>query len=126
MPPVTIVHYPQPTRQCIQGKFLQLLLDGEEYLLFAQSSAHRYHNQILALFLSDRGAAHRWISKQELELLDGRCSVIGGGRFLADTRRASLELWDDSQVYGRFAEEGLAAKIAAAGDIWSGFRVRIS
>jgi hypothetical protein len=128
MPPLEIVHYPQ-TRQgdgCVQGKFLQLILRGQELLLFAETSTLRYHNQILARFLADRGVAHRWRGEQELEVADADCVVIGGGRFRADPVHATLALWDDSHVYGRFAEDGLATGIAAAGDPWSSYLIRIS
>jgi len=128
MPPVNIVHYPQPSQSegPIQGKFLQLTLRGQEYLLFAADSAHRYHNQILAQFLGDRGIAHHWRNEQELEVTDGACRVIGGGRFRADPHQATLDLWDDSHVYGRFTEDGLAAGIAKTAAPWSSYQVRIS
>ncbi len=109
----------------IQGKFLQLNWQGKEYLLFATFAVHRYHNQILAHFLQEHALPHRWLSREKLEFDVPGLKVVGGGRFLGRSRRQVLELWDDSQAYGRFDDDGLAQTLAASG-LWRGFSVKIS
>jgi len=109
-----------------RGKFLQLALDGTHYLVFAPAELHRFHNQILAHFAVDRNIAHRWVDDQELKIQSAQLTVIGGGKFRVDTARESLELWDNSQAYGRFDARGLEDAIASAGHSWSGFDIRIT
>jgi len=109
-----------------RGKFLQLILSGKQYLLFAPAELHRFHNQILARFAADRNMAHRWVNDQELEVKSPELTVIGGGKFRADTANRTLELWDNSQAYGRFDAHGLPEAIASAGHPWSGFDIRIA
>ena len=108
------------------GKFLQILWRDVEYLLFAPLEVHRYHNQILARFLLDHGIVHRWLSNQEMEFDEPELTVVGGGRFRANTTNHTLVLWDDSQAYGRFDDSRLAERISEPGNAFSGFRVRIS
>ncbi len=123
-----LIHYRAPGAAEARGdagKFLQLKLRGQEYLVFAAAELHRYHNQILAHFLEDQAVAHHWVDPERLSVDSPEVTVVGGGRFRADDASEVLELWDDSQAYGRFHEEGLARKIAAAGHPWSAYRVRI-
>ena len=129
MTPITILAYPAPgsetQRPEYEGKFLQLSWQGRDYLLFAPSAVHRYHNQILGQFCEDKGISHRWATEESLEVTDPDLTVTGGGRFRVNHSRQTLELWDDSQIYGRFVERGLREKIAAAVHPWSGFAVTI-
>jgi hypothetical protein len=129
MPKTVILDYPvsgNPQHQSeYAGKFLQFTWRKQEYLVFAPFELHRYHNQILGRFLSDNAVAHRWITKGMLEVGDPDLGVTGGGRFRVSLDRKVLELWDTSQAYGRFDENGLLEKIADAGHAWSGFRVKI-
>lgn len=110
----------------LAGKFLQLTWRDREYLIFAPFELHRYHNQILGHFLEDNGIAHRWVDVETLEVKDAELRVIGGGRFRLGHTRKTLDLWDDSQVYGRFDKTGLADRIATADHTWSGFEIGIS
>ncbi len=130
MKETVIVTYPHPDEQTDQsesaGKFLQLVLRGREYLIFAPFELHRYHNQILAHFLEEKNIPHRWTGKEKLEINDSGLEVVGGGRFHSDAGRKTLDLWDDSQVYGRFDERGLPEKIARAGHAWSNCKINIS
>jgi hypothetical protein len=86
---------------------------------------HRYHTQILARFLEEQGLAHHWIGEDKLVVDDPEFRLIGGGRYQIRPGQARLDLWDNSQVYGRFDEAGLEQKIAGAGHPWSGFKVTI-
>jgi|GEM_PF-3273147 hypothetical protein len=54
--------YPTPMEDSasLEGKFLQLRLAARDYILFATATECRYHNQILARFLSEQGIPHRW------------------------------------------------------------------
>ena len=108
-----------------EGKFLQLRLDSHAWLVFSPSSRHRYDNQILASLLGTEHIAHHWVTAERLEYDESRVSVIGGGRFRVNRQTRTLELWDDSHVYGRFDDRGLTQSIARAQHPWSGYRVKI-
>jgi hypothetical protein len=108
-----------------RGKFLQLALDGQTWLLFATGDTFRYHNQLLAAFLDAHELAYRWSEPEVLQYDRERVRVTGGGRFALDMSSATLELWDESGVYGRFHAASIKAQIAAAGAPWSGFEVRV-
>ncbi len=102
----------------LEGKFLQLRLAGRDCLLFAAATEHRYHNQILARFLSEQGIPNRWEGAENLVVDHPELAVTGGGRFRLDVSCESLCVWDDSSVYGRFDPSRLAAQLAAAGPPW--------
>ena len=127
---VVIINYPLPESAASQteyeGKFLQLRWHGQEYLVFAPQTLHRYHNQLLAHFLADHAIPHRWLNQEKLQIDGPKVTVIGGGRFRVNTLTATLLLWDNSQAYGRFEESDLPNKIAGAGHPWSGYEVKIS
>ena len=107
------------------GKFLQLALAGRDYLVFAAASVHHYHNQILAAFAATNGITYDWLEPGVLEVKDPTLTVRGGGRFRVDPVARVIEVWDNSQAYGRFDAACLPAQVAAAGHAWSGFAVRI-
>lgn len=108
-----------------QGKFLQLRLAGNEYLLFAPKQLHGFHSQILARFLKDRTLAHHWESEQTLKVDATGVEILGGGKFRLDTVARQLELGDNSQAFGRFHDDGIADRIKSAGHRWSGFDIHI-
>lgn len=108
-----------------EGKFIQFMLGGREHLVFAPRELHRFHNQILGQFLADRNLPHRWSDHQVLEINTPDLVVTGGGKFRVNTETKTLELWDNSQVYGRFDARGLAARIGAADHPWSAYTIRI-
>lgn len=111
-------------RETVEGKFVQLLVNGCEHLIFASFDLHRYHNQILGHYAETQGIAHRWVNGFTLELDTSKLRVVGGGRFRLDARR--LMLFGDSQVYGRFDPDGLGQRITDAGHAWSTLSVEIS
>ncbi len=115
-----ILTYPTPMEEnaLLEGKFLQLRLAARDYILFATATECRYHNQILARFLSEQGIPNRWEQAENLVVDHPELAVIGGGRFRVDMIRASLHVWDDSSVYGRFDPSRLAVQLAAAGPPW--------
>jgi hypothetical protein len=57
-----ILNFPIPMEDgaSLEGKFLQLRSAARDYILLAAATECRYHNQILARFLSERGIPHRW------------------------------------------------------------------
>lgn len=121
--PLVVTSYCPGGRDC-QGKFLQLVLDGVEHLVFAPSNQHGYHSQILERFLDERGIACRW-DGQALRVDHPGLKVIGGGRFRLEQAKGALELWDNSQAYGRFDDAGIAEGLRAAAGPWSGLSVVI-
>ena len=116
-----ILTYPTPMEDdaSLEGKFLQLRLAARDYILFATATECRYHNQILARFLSAQGIPHRWEQAVNLVVDHPELAVIGGGRFRLDANRESLRVWDDSSLYGRFDSSRLAVQLAAAGPPWN-------
>lgn len=125
-PTPRILHYrPTGGGQRSQGKFLQLYWQGLEHLIFSDATMHGYHNQILARFAAEEGLSCHWVTAEQLELKHPDLEVLGGGRFRLDPLAGTLDLWDNSQAYGRFREQGLAERIAAAGPPWSDLRVSI-
>ena len=115
-----ILTYPTPMEANVplEGKFLQLRLAARDYILCAAATECRYHNQILARFLSEQGVPHRWEGEEKLVVDRPELAVTGGGRFRLDATRESLHVWDDSSVYGRFDPSRLVAQLAAAGPPW--------
>ncbi|MEA3275142.1 MAG: hypothetical protein U9Q81_07630 [Pseudomonadota bacterium] len=110
----------------MEGKFLQLRLARRDFLLFAAATEYRYHNQILARFLSEQGIPHRWEDAENLVVDHPELAVTGGGRFRLDRVRQALRLWDESSVYGRFDPSQLAAQLLAAGPPWDRFALSCS
>jgi hypothetical protein len=118
--------YPAPdAQQVLEGKFLHILCGGAARLLFATPAACRYHNQLLARFLADEGIAHHWSGPEALVYDEHRVKVKGGGRFRLDPVARSLELWDNSQAYGRFDERLVTRYVKEAGPPWSDLLVKI-
>ncbi len=109
----------------LEGKFLQLRLAGRDCLLFAAATEHRYHNQILARFLSEHGIPHRWEGEEKLVVDHPELAVTGGGRFRLDPTQHTLHVWDDSSVYGRFDASALSAQLAAADQPWHGLALSV-
>lgn len=106
-----------------EGKVLMLRWRRREYWLVSVPDDHRYHNQMLARFCTDNAIAHHWASETELVVEDSDLETLGGGRYRIEGER--LVLWDDSQAYGRFPENGLAGKPAGAMPPWSRFSLDI-
>lgn len=119
MNPITLA-YPERMAggRSMEGKFLQLTLTGRHFLLFATTTEHRYHNQLLARFLAEHAIPHHWANTHRLVVDFPGLVVTGGGRFRLDPLRKVLRVWDESSVYGRFDPSQLAAQLASAGPPW--------
>lgn len=130
MDQTVILIYPAPDgpsrRVEYQGKFVQLIVHGQQYLIFAPTELHHFHNQILAHFLADKNIPHSWKDDQTLEIRSPDITIVGGGKFRVHITDKTLELWDNSQAYGRFDGHELPQKIASTKHPWSGFDVRIT
>jgi hypothetical protein len=109
----------------LEGKFMQLELAAQDYILCASAVECRYHNQILARFLTQQGIPHRWEGEAKLVIAHPELVVIGGGRFHLDVTCGTLHLWDDSSVYGRFDSSRLSAQLAVAGPPWDRLVLRV-
>lgn len=115
-----ILTYPRTwlATQPTSGKFVQLSLNDQPVLLFADATVCDYHNQLLGRFLDERSIAHRWRGT-DLVVEDAGLAVTGGGRFRFDAARRNLRVWDVSGVYGPFDTALLATQLAAAGSPWA-------
>lgn len=109
-----------------EGKFVQVVLEHREHLVFAPFARHRFHNQILAEFLEAKDIPVIWASESELVFCSPDLRVLGGGRYRADPDSRVLKLWDESTAYGRFHEQGLAKRLGASEHPWSGYSLEIS
>jgi len=126
--PTFIVTYPgriDPS-PVLEGKFLQLRLAGGDYLLFAAAAELRYHNQILARFLSSQDIPHRWEREETLVFAHPDLAILGGGRFRLDQVGKTLRVWDASGVYGRFDAAALSAQIDSADAPWQGLSLSVA
>jgi hypothetical protein len=127
IPPLQIVVYAEVgiglPATVSEGKFVQLVMEHREYLLFAPAARHRFHNQILAEFLDARGVPTIWVSESELVFCQPGLRVLGGGRYRADPAGRELRLWDESSAYGRYDDEGLAKRLRESGHPWAGFEL---
>jgi len=122
----TVVTYPDfREEQDFGGKFLHIMLRGKEYLLFATSDQHQFHNQILAHFLADQDIPFYWVSEENLQIEEPAITIHGGGRFQLDIKRQILHLRDNSQAYGRFDDQRVRQSLAAAGGMWNRLKLCI-
>lgn len=127
VPPCKIVNYPPLADEAeLEGKFVQFQWRGITYLLFAIKAEHRFHNQMLGRFFEEHAIPHHWQGKEALIVDSDEVSVSGGGRFRYTRGSNRLELWDNSQVYGRFDDTVLEQCIHAATHPWATVEVMIS
>ena len=122
-----VLTYPSPieAQSPAEGKFLQLRWAQGDYVLLSAAAELRYHNQILARFLSERGIPHHWEDDERLVFDHPELVVVGGGRFRLDSGEGTLRVWDASGVYGRFDEAALSAQLGAAGGPWEGLGLSV-
>jgi hypothetical protein len=98
------------------GKFVQLRAAFGEYLVFAPLHVSRYHADIIERFCNMRGIPGIYRdTEKRFEILDGDWCVIGGGKFMIDTKQRKIRLFDNSMAYGKFDGNGMKEKILSAG-----------
>lgn len=98
-----------------QGKFLQLLEDGEnETLVLSPYGLSKFHAQILERYCLLNDLDGRFLRKPEYyAALGADIEVFGGGHWKIDDLSLRLELYGESTAYGRFDPDGLAERIGA-------------
>lgn len=107
------------------GKFVQLRAASGEYLVFAPLHVSRYHADIIERFCNERGIPGIYRdTEKRFEILDGDWYVIGGGKFMIDTKQRKIRLFDNSMAYGKFDRKGMKRKILSA-SWFSGYDVLI-
>jgi len=99
-----------PTRQ---GKFLQIVDDGEiELLVLSPYELSKFHAQILERYCMLQDIEGRYVKKPDHFRATGAdIEVIGGGHWKIDESVLRLVLNGESTVYGRFNSEGLSGKV---------------
>jgi hypothetical protein len=109
----------------IAGKFVQLVNDSAEYLVFSPKEASRYHADIVARFCAEHGIPGVYDNTHKrFDIHAPAWTVIGGGKFETDKRKKQLRLYDDSLAYGKFDREGLKEKILSL-SAFSRYTVRV-
>lgn len=107
------------------GKFIQVLRQGDELLIFAPFSLCTYHMDIFQQFLDRENIPYKRPSEMRLDVSSDEAQVKGGGRFRWQPAQNTLRLWDSSQAYGHFERDGLKQKIAAAQHPWNRLKVAV-
>jgi hypothetical protein len=98
------------------GKFVQLRAASGEYLVFAPLHVSRYHADIIERFCNKHGIPGIYHdTEKRFEILDDDWCVIGGGKFMIDTKQRKIRLFDNSMAYGKFDGNGMKGKILSSG-----------
>jgi hypothetical protein len=109
----------------ITGKFVQIVNDSGEYLVFSPKEVSRYHADIVERFCAERGIPGVYNNTHKrFDVHDLEWTVVGGGKFAIDRRKKQIRLYDDSMAYGKFNGEGLKKKILSL-SAFSGYNVRV-
>ena len=94
------------------GKFVQIKNGNTEYLVFSPKELCAYHANIVERFCLDKGIKGSYNKKQDIfTIYEQGWSILGGGKYEADTVERQLLIFGDSMAYGRFIQEGLREKI---------------
>ncbi len=118
----------EPVPESRGGKFVQIRDgdNGSEYLVLSPSKLSAYHANIVERFCGLNGLDGHWNSgRTTYRIVDDSWSVIGGGRWVIDSGKKTLELGSSSQAYGRFDPAGLETRILSL-DEMKGYSVRIA
>lgn len=106
------------------GKFVQLMHNDNEYLVFSPKEFSKYHANIVEHFSKERGLGGAYnTEKRHYDLYEDGW-IITGGKFEIDTEKKELRLYDDSMAYGRFNDEGLKERLLNSEE-FSGFTIVI-
>jgi len=104
----------EPLPESRGGKFIQLRNrdDDAEFIVMSPALLSKYHANILERFCSLNNLGGYWNSERtSYEFVDGAWSAVGGGKWMIDSHKKTLELGGSSQAYGRFDLDGLKKKI---------------
>lgn len=109
------------------GKFVQLRDTGSdrEFLVLSPAGLSLYHAHIVERFCALQDLDGHWnAGRTRYELVDPAWEIVGGGHWLIDVEKQTLELGSSSQAYGRFDPAGLENRIRAT-EALRGYRVRL-
>lgn len=100
------------------GKFVQIfdLENGNEYVVLSPRDFSTYHANIVERFCTLNKIAGSYNSKKDFfAIRDDAWTVSGGGAWMIDDDRKTLELSGESKAYGAFESGGLKSKILKSG-----------
>ncbi|MBA4373341.1 MAG: hypothetical protein C0402_10845 [Thermodesulfovibrio sp.] len=109
------------------GKFVQIRDRGSdrEYVVLSPAKLSLYHANIVERFCGLRELDGHWNSgKTAYEIVDPSWHIVGGGRWVIDSEKKTLELGSSSQAYGRFDLVGLEERLRTL-DTLQGYMVRV-
>lgn len=101
------------------GKFVQILdeINDNEYLILSPKDLSIYHANIVERFCAQKCIEGSYNGKKDFFTIhDNDWDVIGGGIWMIDDAKKTLELSGVSQRYGAFEASGLKSKIFNSGD----------
>jgi hypothetical protein len=102
----------EPIPESREGKFVQIRHGDKEYLVLSPSKLSKYHANIVERFCESNGIDGYWNSgKTSYQIVDDSWSVVGGGRWVMNSNKKTLDLGSSSQAYGRFDSASLKTKI---------------
>ncbi|MGC2064124.1 MAG: hypothetical protein WA610_14205 [Thermodesulfovibrionales bacterium] len=117
----------EPISENRGGKFVQIRNEDNdrEYIVLSPNKLSMYHANIVERFCELQGLDGHWKSgRASYKIADDSWRVVGGGRWVIDSGKKTLELGSSSQAYGRFEPAGLEDKILSL-DSMKGYVVRI-
>ena len=105
-----------PPDQAGEGKFV-LITDGQTWHLVVGSvTGYRYHANLVDAFCTGHAIPTAWLKKpDQVEILESRVRVLGGGWIEAAPSRGSVVLHGYSKAYGacdRTTLEWLASSLS--------------
>lgn len=119
-------HYRDKLPPVRSGKFVQIRHDGEEYIVLAPKDYAPFHANIIEKFCQESCISGGYYD-------DGRAFrihasgwlIVGGGKFEIDTEGKSLRLYDESLIYGKFDDSGLAQRLQTTTEL-TGYTITVS
>jgi len=107
------------------GKFVHILSEDDEYLVFSPKGLTPYHADIVQRFCDERRLTGTFYKTQKrFDIEEPGWSVVGGGKFEFDRAAKTLRLHDNSMAYGRFEAKGWKEKIQSVREL-SDYNIRI-
>ncbi len=100
------------------GKFVQILdeANDNEYLVLSPKDLSIYHANIVERFCAQKGIEGSYNGKKDFfAIYEMGWAVMGGGFWMVDDAKKTLELSGVSQMYGAFEAAGLKNRIFNSG-----------
>lgn len=109
----------------IEGKFVQIRNESAEYLVISPKELTKYHANIVERFCLDKRLEGYYDpERKRYTIADRAWTISGGGKYVIDTAQKTVRLYDESQAYGKFLNQGLPDKMLSLPD-FAGFTVQI-